>query len=175
MIPLLGVAVVGIAAVLGIAATKPNEFRVRRGTRINTTPDRIFPHLVDFRKWMAWSPWEKLDPALKRTHSGPASGTGAVYEWEGNAKAGKGRMEITDASAPNRLTIAIHFIRPFEARNTVEFLLEPKDGGTDVTWSMFGSNPFMMKVMGVFTNMDHMIGKDFEKGLAELKKVSEAA
>ena len=174
MIPLLGVAAVGIAAVLGIAATKPNEFRVRRSTRINTTPDRILPHLVDFRKWTAWSPWEKLDPNLKRTYSGAATGKGAVYEWEGNAKAGKGRMEITEVAAPNQVTIAIHFIKPFEARNTVEFLLQPNGGGTDLTWSMSGNSPFMMKVMGVFTNMDNMVGRDFEKGLAELKAVSEA-
>ena len=175
MIPLLGVAAVGVAAVLGIAATKPSEFRVRRSTRINTTPDRIYPHLIDFRKWAAWSPWEKLDPNLKRTFSGPASGKGAVYEWEGNNKAGKGRMEITEATAPNQVTIALHFIKPLEARNTVEFLLQPSGGGTDVNWSMSGHSPFMMKVMGVFTSMDNMIGKDFEKGLAELKRVSEAA
>ena len=174
MLPLIGVALVGAAAaVLGIAAKKPNEFRIRRSTRINTTPDRVYPHLIDFRKWEAWSPWEKLDPALKRTHSGAASGKGAVYDWEGNSKAGKGRMEITDTSAPNRVVIAIHFIKPFEARNVVEFQLEPSGGGTDVTWSMSGSNPFVMKVMGVFTDMDQMIGKDFEKGLAALKMVSE--
>ena len=174
MIPLLGVAAVGIAAVLGIAATKPNEFRVRRSKRIETPPDRIIPHLIDFRKWTAWSPWEKLDPNLKRTHSGSASGKGAIYDWEGNGKAGKGRMEITEVSAPNHVTIAIHFIKPFEARNTVEFLLQPNGGGTDVTWSMSGPNPFVMKVMGVFTNMDTMIGKDFEMALTELKAVAEA-
>jgi hypothetical protein len=159
--------------VLGFAATKPGEFRLRRTHRINTAPAKIFPFINDFRRWEAWSPWEKLDPALKRTHSGAASGKGAVYEWEGNGKAGKGRMEIVDSAAPGKLTIKIDFIKPFEAHNTVEFMLEPKANATDVTWSMFGPNPYMMKVMGVFVDMDKMVGKDFETGLANLKAVAE--
>ena len=174
MFPIIGIAVVGlIAAVLGFAATRPGEFRLRRTHRINAAPGKIFPHINDFRRWEVWSPWEKLDPELKRTHSGAASGKGAVYEWEGNSKAGKGRMEIVESSAPGKLIIKIDFLKPFEAHNTVEFMLEPKANATDVTWSMFGPNPYMMKVMGVFVDMDKMIGKDFEKGLASLKTVAE--
>lgn len=174
MFPIIGIAVVGlVAAVLGFAATRPGEFRLRRTHRINASPDRIFPHIVDFRRWEAWSPWEKLDPALKRTHSGAASGKGAVYDWEGNSKAGKGRMEIVESSAPGKLTIKIDFIKPFEAHNTVEFMLEPKANATDVTWSMFGPSAYVQKLMGVFVDMDKMIGKDFEKGLASLKTVAE--
>ena len=174
MFPIIGIALAGlVAAVLGFAATRPGEFRLRRTHRINAAPDKIFPHINDFRRWEVWSPWEKLDPALKRTHSGAASGKGAVYEWEGNSKAGKGRMEIVESSAPGKLIIKIDFLKPFEAHNTVEFMLEPKANATDVTWSMFGPNPYMMKVMGVFVDMDKMIGKDFEKGLASLKTVAE--
>ena len=174
MLQIIGIAIAGlIAAVLGLAAKKPSAFTLKRSARINTPPERILPHIVDFRKWLAWSPWEKLDPALKRTHSGAPSGKGAVYEWEGNPKAGKGRMEITDATA-NRVGITIQFIKPFEATNSVEFLLTPSGTGTDVTWSMSGDHAFMMKVMDIFVSLDKMVGKDFEQGLANLKAVAEA-
>ena len=174
MIPLIGVAVLGAAAaVVGIAARKPNEFRLSRSTRIKAPADRIFANLVDFHRWEAWSPWEKLDPALKRMHSGATSGKGAVYEWEGNAKVGKGRMEIVQVDAPHRMVIAMHFLKPMESRSTTEFSLVPSGDGTEVTWSMAGQSPFIQKVMGVFMDMDAMIGKSFEQGLATLKTISE--
>lgn len=175
MFQVIGLVLAGlVAAVLGLAATRPDAFRMQRTTRINAPPDRIFPHIADFRKWVEWSPFEKYDPALRRTHSGAASGTGAVYEWEGNSKAGKGRMEITEASAPRKIIIKLDFMKPFEAHNTAEFTLEPKGDATDVTWAMFGPSPFVTKVMGVFMSMDDMVGKDFEKGLASLKAIAEA-
>ena len=174
MLPLIGIAVLGAAAaVVGIAARKPNEFRLSRSTRIKAPADRIFANLVDFHRWEAWSPWEKLDPALKRTHSGATSGKGAVYEWEGNAKVGKGRMEIVEAVSPNRMVIAMHFLKPMESRATTEFSLVPSGDATEVTWSMSGQSPFIQKVMGVLMDMDAMLGKSFEQGLASLKTISE--
>jgi carbon monoxide dehydrogenase subunit G len=163
-----------MAAFFGYVATRPNSFRMERRVRINATPDRVFPHLSDFHKWTAWSPWENIDPALNRTYSVAASGPGAIYEWRGNRQVGEGRMEITDASAPNELTIKLDFLKPFEAHNTTQFSLAPSGGATDVTWAMHGESPFMSKMMGVFVDMDKLIGKDFEKGLASLKTVSEA-
>jgi len=174
MIQVIGIVVVGaVAALLGVAATKPDKFRVQRTARINASPDKILAFITDFRRWTAWSPWEKLDPGMKRTHSGATSGKGAVYAWEGSAKAGKGRMEITELSAPSKVTIDIHFIKPFAVRNTVEFTLEPQGSSTEITWAMFGPSPFATKVMGVFVSMDKLIGKDFEQGLANLKTVAE--
>jgi hypothetical protein len=174
MIQIIGIAVVGaVATVLGIASRKPAQFRMQRTARINAPPDRIYPHLVDFHRWAAWSPWEKLDPAMKRTISGAPSGKGAVYEWEGNSKAGKGRMEITDTTAQESVTIDLQFIKPFAARNTTVFALEPRGAATDVTWSMSGESPFVQKVMSVFVDMDKMVGKDFEQGLANLKTLAE--
>ncbi len=176
MFQVIGIAVAGlIAAVLGVAATRPDSFRMQRTRRINARPERILPHITDFRRWAAWSPFEKLDPAMKKTHTGSPSGKGAVYEWEGNSKAGKGRMEITDVTAPGTVTIAMHFLKPFEAHNTAQFTLEPNGEATDVTWAMYGPSPFVTKVMGVFVSMDSLIGKDFEQGLANLKSVAEAS
>ena len=176
MFQLIGIVVAGlVAAVLGVAATKPDAFRMQRTARINAKPDRILPHIVDFRRWAAWSPFEKLDPAMTKAHSGAPTGKGAVYVWEGNSKAGKGRMEITDVTAAGKVTMKLDFIKPFEAHNTSEFTLEPRGDATDVTWAMFGPSPFMMKVMGVFKSMDEMVGKDFEQGLAALKSIAEAS
>jgi hypothetical protein len=161
-----------IAGVLGVAARKPDTFRIQRTGVIDAPPERIHPLLDDLRRWAEWSPWEKLDPEMKRTFSGAASGRGAAYAWDGNKKAGAGRMEIT-GSSPERVTIQLDFTRPFEAHNITTFTLQPRGGRTEVVWSMDGPQPFMNKVMCVFIDMDKLIGKDFEAGLASLKALAE--
>jgi uncharacterized protein YndB with AHSA1/START domain len=165
--------VIVIAAFLVYVSSRPNTFRIERAASIKAAPERIFTMISDFHRWESWSPWEKLDLAMKKTHSGTASGKGAIYEWEGNKKVGKGRMEIIDTAPQSRITIKLDFFQPFEAHNIADFTLEPKGDATQVNWAMHGPNPFMMKMMGIFMNMDSMIGKDFEKGLANLKAVTE--
>ena len=174
MLKIIAIAVVVlVAAVLIFAATRPDNFRVQRTTSIKAPPEKIFALINDLHRWGSWSPWEKMDPEMKRTYSGAASGKGAVYAWEGNSKVGEGRMEISDTSPPSKVTIKLDFIKPFEAHNTAQFTLEPKGDSTSVTWTMYGPSVYMAKVMGVFVNMDKMIGKDFETGLANLKSVAE--
>lgn len=168
LVPILVGAGAVVAGVLGYAATRPDQFRVQRSKRIDAPPDKVFEKLNDFHNWPAWSPWEELDPDMTRTHSGATSGKGAVYEWKGNKKVGRGRMEITESVPSQKVGIKLDFFEPWEAHNTTAFTLTPSGGGTDVVWSMDGSSPFMMKVMGIFMNMDKMVGKDFEKGLDKL-------
>jgi hypothetical protein len=167
------VVVVLLAAILVFAATKPDTFRVERATSIKAPPDKIFALIDDFHRWGSWSPWEKLDPAMKRTFGGPPSGKGAVYQWEGNDKVGAGRMEIKESSPSSKVSIGLDFVKPFEAHNIALFTLEPKGDSTNVTWAMYGPAPFISKVMQVFVSMDSMVGKDFETGLANLKAVAE--
>jgi hypothetical protein len=168
----LGLLVV-ILALLGFATTRPDSFRVERSITVKAPAEKVVPLLNDFHNWGVWSPWEKLDPAMKRTHSGAANGVGAIYEWSGNDKAGAGRMEMTDAT-PTRVVIKLDFLKPFEGHNTSEFVLAPSsDGGTLVTWAMYGPNTFMGKLMSVFISMDAFMSKDFESGLAALKAASE--
>jgi uncharacterized protein YndB with AHSA1/START domain len=170
---ILLVVILLVAAVLIFAATRPDTFRVQRSASIKAPPEKIFPLISEFDRWGAWSPYEKRDPAMKRTRSGPASGKGAVYGWEGNSQVGAGRMEITDTAPPSRVVIQLDFLKPFEAHNTAEFTLEPKGDATNVTWAMYGPANYVSKLMGVFMNMDSMIGKDFEAGLANLKSIAE--
>jgi hypothetical protein len=173
MLSWVAIAVGGVVGgVVSAAAMKPDTFRMQRTKRIEAPPDRILPQITDFRNWAHWSPWENIDPDLKRTMSGAPSGPGAVYEWSGNSKAGQGRMEITDVT-PRKVSIKLDFIKPFEAHNVAEFHLEPTEGATDVTWLMHGKQKFAHKVMGVFISMDRLVGKDFEKGLASMKGVVE--
>jgi uncharacterized protein YndB with AHSA1/START domain len=162
-----------VAALLVFVVTRPNNFRVRRSTRVDAPPEKVFPLLNDFRQWSHWSPWERLDPNLRRTFSGAESGKGAIYEWDGNKKVGAGRMEIMDSFSPSKLLIKLDFIRPFEGHNMTEFTLEPEGKSTDVRWEMFGPSTFVTKLMGVFMSMDKMIGRDFEKGLAAIKSQAE--
>jgi uncharacterized protein YndB with AHSA1/START domain len=165
--------VVLIAAVLIFAATRPDTFRVERSASIKAPPEKIFAILNDFQKWGSWSPWEKKDPAMKRTFGATTSGKGARYAWDGNKDVGKGSMEIAESSPPSALTIKLDFIEPFEGHNIVDFALEPKGDSTNVTWILHGPMPFISKVISVFCSMDSMIGKDFEAGLANLKAVAE--
>lgn len=173
------IAIVGIVlalalgALLILAALKPDVFRVQRSASIKAPPEKIFPFINEFDRWSAWSPWEKKDPAMKRTRSGPAGGNGAVYAWEGNGEVGVGRMEITNATSPSLVALNLDFIKPFEAHNQVEFTLEGKGDSTNVTWTMRGPVPYVAKIVHVIFDMDKMVGKDFETGLAKLKSAAE--
>ncbi len=167
------IVVVLLAGVLILAATRPDSFHVERSITIKAPPDKIFAAINDFHRWSAWSPWEKLDPAMKRTFSGAESGKGAAYAWEGNSKVGEGRMEIVDALPPSKVTIKLDFVKPLEGHDTAEFTMVPNGDSTNVTWTMNGQSPYVAKLMGVFLSMDTMIGKDFEAGLANLKAVAE--
>lgn len=168
------VAGVLLAGLLVYAATRPGTFRVARMQTIEAPPNRIFDLVGDFHAWSAWSPYEKLDPSMKKTFSGANRGKGAVYAWSGNSKAGEGRMEIVDAVSPSLIRIKLDFMKPFEGHNTAEFTLETKGGTTEITWAMSGPQPYMFKLMSVFLNMDNMIGKEFAAGLAKLKVVAES-
>jgi hypothetical protein len=161
-----------VAALLLFATTRPDSFSVERRIVILAPADRLQPYIADFHYWAEWSPWEKLDPAMERIFGGPAAGPGATYAWKGNKAVGSGRMEVKSA-APDKVRIQLDFSEPFESHNTTDFLLVPRDGGTEVRWVMFGPSPFISKLMGVFFSMDAMIGKDFEKGLAQLKALAE--
>lgn len=165
--------IVLVATLLIYAATRPDTFRLQRSITINAPPEKIFPFINDFKSWLVWSPWETIDPALKRTYSGAVNGRGSVYEWSGNNKVGQGRMEIVESVSSSRITIKLDFITPFEAHNTAEFTLDDLGGSTNVTWAMFGPQPFMSKVMSIFCMMERMVGPQFEAGLASLKKATE--
>ena len=162
-----------IAGVLIFAATKPDTFSVQRSTTIQAPPEKIFAVLNDFHRWTEWSPWEKLDPMMKRTLSGAPAGKGAAYAWEGNSKVGAGRMEILESAPASKVGIQLDFIKPFEGHNIAEFTLTPQGDATKVDWVMRGPTPFVSKLMQVFVSMDALIGKDFEEGLANLKTLTE--
>jgi uncharacterized protein YndB with AHSA1/START domain len=164
---------IAIAIVLLLALTKPNTFAVQRAISIKAPAEKIFTLINDFHQWGTWSPYENKDPAMKRTYSGANSGKGAVYAWDGNKNVGSGRMEILDTSVPSKIVIKLDFFKPFEGHNTAEFTMLPQGDATNLTWVMHGPAPFMSRLMQVFMNIDKMIGKDFEVGLANLKKITE--
>jgi hypothetical protein len=151
-----------------------STYEVERQQHIAAPASVVLERVVDLRRWASWSPWEGLDPDQARTYGGPAAGVGAWYEWEGNRKAGHGRMEILEAD-DRQVTIDLRFLRPFRSQSTTAFAFEPEGDGTRVTWTMTGRNTPIMRLMGVFLSMDKMIGPDFERGLVSLKAESEAA
>ncbi len=179
----LVVLVVGIGGFLAFAATRPDTYRVERSQRIDAPAEVVFAQLDNFKSWAAWSPWEKRDPAVKRSFEGPASGVGAAYGWEGNKEVGQGKMTITESKPPRggstetaHVSIRLEFIKPFASVASSEFIVKPEadDHAAAVSWVMEGRNNLMGKAFGVFMNMDKMIGGDFESGLSNLKTVAEA-
>ena len=170
MLTYLGLAVlVLVAGALVVASTRPDSFRIERTILLNAPPEAPYALVQDLHRWTEWSPWEGVDPGMKRTYAGPASGVGASYGWEGNSKVGSGRMEITEAAPGAKLVLKLDFFTPMEAHNTAEFTFVREGGGTRVTWAMFGPSPFLSKLIGLVFNMDRMVGGMFEKGLASLK------
>jgi uncharacterized protein YndB with AHSA1/START domain len=170
---------IGLAAVIVVfavvVALQPSEFRVVRSATIPAPPPAVFAQVNDFHHWNAWSPWAKLDPAMKQTYEGAPAGTGAIYTWTGNDDVGEGRMTVTE-SRPNELVrIKLEFLKPFAATNTTEFTFKPEGNQTAVTWAMIGEKNFISKAFSLFVSMDEMIGGDFDKGLAQMKAVAEAA
>ena len=162
-----------VAIVLIYAATQPDTFRIQRTTRIKAPPEKIFGFLNDFEKAMAWSPFEKKDPNMKRNFSGETSGKGAIYEFEGNKNVGAGRIEILESIPNKKVVLQLDMLKPMKGSNTVEYFMEAKEDSTDVTWAMYGEAPFLSKVVCLFLNMEKMVGGDFEKGLADLKLLVE--
>jgi len=174
MLKIIGIVLaVAVVLLLVYAVTRPDVFRVERALAIKAPPEKIFPLISDLKGWSAWSPYEKKDPAMKRSFGAVTAGKGAVYGWEGNKNVGKGNMEITEAVQPSKIVIKLDFLEPFEAHNTALFTLDGGGETTTVTWSMFGPANFISKLMGIFFDMDKMVGTDFEAGLANLKTIAE--
>jgi uncharacterized protein YndB with AHSA1/START domain len=165
----------GLLAVLLIyAATRADSFRVERSTRVMAPPERVYALINDLRSFNRWNPYELKDPAIKGSYGGAAQGPGASYAWE-SAKVGTGRLEITHAEPASKVHMALQFVKPFEARNTAEFILTREAGATRVSWAMQGPMPFVSKLMSVFISMDRMVGPEFEAGLVNLKQLAEAS
>jgi Polyketide cyclase / dehydrase and lipid transport len=163
-----------IVVLLVVIATRPSTYRVERSTRIAAPPDVVFGLVNDFHAWDRWSPWAKLDPAMKVTYGGPASGVGSTYAWAGDNKVGEGGMRITESRAPAKVGIRLEFLKPMASVAQTEFAFRPEAGGTTVSWAMSGTNDFMGKAFSLFIDMDAMIGKDFDKGLGAMRTEAEA-
>ncbi len=170
---LLGLAAVAIVLVI-VVSRQPNEFRVTRSAVINAPPEAVFRHVNDFHLWQEWSPWAKRDPNAQSTFEGAPAGEGAKFAWAGNKEVGEGRMLIIESTPHKLIAIRLDFLKPFKATNTAEFKFEPEGSGTKVTWSMFGKNNFMGKLFSLIVNCDKMVGKDFEQGLANMRRVAES-
>ena len=160
---------------VAVVAMQPSEFRVVRTATISAPAPAVFAQVNDFHKWEAWSPYEKRDPAMKKTYEGAPAGTGAISTWSGNSEVGEGHTTIVESRPNELIRIKLEMVKPFAATNTVEFTFKPEDNQTVVTWSMVGKSNFIAKAVHLFMDVDKMVGGDFEKGLARMKSVVEAA
>ncbi|HXE42018.1 MAG TPA: SRPBCC family protein [Candidatus Baltobacteraceae bacterium] len=171
MLPII-LALIFIAIIfIVVIAGRPDEFCVTRTATIPAPPEKVFAQVNELRAWEAWSPWAKKDPNAKSTYSGPASGVGASMAWAGNKEVGEGSMTIVESRVNELVGFKLEFLKPFKATNTAEFTFQPRGNQTVVSWTMTGKSNFFFKVFGLFMNCDDMVGKDFDKGLANLKSV----
>ena len=171
---LITVAII-ISVLAVVVALQPAEFRVARSAIMSALAQVVYAQVEDLRKWEAWNPWQKIDPAMKLTFAGPATGPGASYSWVGNNQVGEGRLTIIESRPNDLVRIKLEFMKPFAATNTAQFTFKPEGDKTAVTWSMQGNNNFIAKALHLVMNMDKMVGGQFEKGLADMKLVAEAA
>ena len=163
-----------IVVFLIVVALQPSDFRIERSATMRAPAPAAFAQVNDFQNWQAWSPWEKVDPALKRQYEGPKAGTGAVYAWQGNKDVGEGRMTIMESRPAEVIRIRLEFFKPFAATNTAEFSFKPAGADTTaVTWSMAGQNTFLSKAISLFIDMDRMVGGMFDQGLTQMKAIVE--
>jgi hypothetical protein len=165
--------VAALAALLIFAATRPDVFRVERRISINASPEKIFGLINDMKQFNAWNPYNRKDPGMNLTYRGPQAGPGAAFDFSGNKDVGKGSLAIFEASAPGKVSMKLDMIEPFEGHNVADFTIVPRGASSEVSWAMHGPSPFIGKLMGIIFNMDRMIGKDFEAGLADLKTLAE--
>ena len=170
---ILGILVVLTVILLVMAATRPSTVQVQRSALIGAPPEKVFAFINDFHEWPRWAPQDREDPSMQRTYSGAARGVGAVSNWHGKGSTGRGQMTITSSVPVKEIIVTTDFIKPFAAHNVNEFLLERSGNSTRVTWTLRGTNLYPMKVMGLFVNMDRLMGTHFEAGLENLKQVAE--
>lgn len=175
MLPIVALIVLVLIVLGAVIMMQPGDFRVERTVAISAPAATIFPLINDFHKWETWSPWEKVDPNVKRAYSGAPAGVGAIYEWSGNAKLGAGRMTIIESKPNELMRFKMEFFKPMKSTSTGEFTLKSEGGQTLVTQVMFGPKNFVSKAVCMVMNMENMIGPQFEKGLADLKAIAEAA
>lgn len=169
---LIGLAVIVIVFLI-VVAVQPSTYSVTRSATIAATPEAVFPHVNELKKWAAWNPWEKLDPNMKLTYEGPEAGVGASYSWVGNNEVGEGRMTITECKPNESIRFKLEFFKPMAGVSDTLFTFQPQGNHTEVTWAMSGKNDMIGKAFCLFMNMDKMIGGNFEKGLTDLKSIVE--
>lgn len=170
---LLGVIAAVLLVLVVVIAMQPSQFKITRSATFNAPPEALFAQVNDFNNWPAWSPWEKLDPNMKKEVSNPSAGKGATYHWVGNEEVGEGKMTIAESHPSEHIKVDLDFIKPFAMKSVTDYTFKTEGGKTTMTWSMTGENGFLGKAFGLMMNMDKLVGADFEKGLANLKPVVE--
>lgn len=165
-----------LAALVGYVALQPSDYAVARSRVVQAAPAVVYEQVATFKNWRKWSPWDELDPDMERTYGGSETGEGATYAWKGNEDVGRGSMEITKAVPGESIEIALAFEEPFKSKSTTGFAFKEVAGGTEVTWDMKGTHDGLVsKAFSLLFNLDEMIGKDYDKGLATLASVAEKA
>ncbi len=166
------IVVVGI--ILGISHALPADYHLARSKTIDAPPSQVFPHVADFNKWQAWTPFIENDPNINITIEGKPGQVGSVYKWTGNHQVGSGSMKITEIVPNERIKIQLDFIAPFPHTAEAEYKFKDEKDKTVVTWSMSGNSDSLHKAIRSLMSMEMGVGPLFDKGLDKMKAAVES-
>ena len=165
ILKIIGLGILGILVlILIIPVFLSSKTTVTRSAMINAPADSIYQYIANFDKFTQWSPWYEMEPTAAVTIEG--NGLNSKYSWAGE-KTGKGSMTIINLEPNKSVDIKLQFTEPFQSLASTKWMLEPSSSSTKITWEMSQDLSYMMRYMGL--TMDGMVGKDFEKGLSNLK------
>ncbi len=159
-----------VVIILVLALIAPKSYDVFRTVDIDRPKNQVFEYLRFLKNQDEWSPWAKKDPNMFKKYTGTDGEVGCVSYWKGNKEVGEGQQEITRIIPGKRVDGELRFLKPWKSTSDCYLIADDgAHGKTKVTWGFSGKNKFPISIMMLFMNMDKMIGKDFEEGLASLK------
>ena len=162
---------IGLVGVALLSSCGSSPYKVERSTEIDTPASAVYEQIIAHKNRGAWSPWESKDPNMTKGYEGPEAGVGSIYTWSSeNEDVGTGRMEVLEVRENEYMKNELSFTEPFESTSTIEWNLTEENGVTKAVWTNSGEMPAMMSM---FMDLDEQLGPDFEKGLANLKKLCE--
>jgi hypothetical protein len=171
----------GIAIVLAsilifwlvLAAFISGDCNYEKSISINAPVEKVWQNTNTLKAMDQWSPWNDLDPKMKKDWTGTTGQPGEKVCWE-SKEAGNGCQEVKKADASKkRIDTEIKFLTPYESEANAYVTVVPEGNGSKATWGFTSKIPYPFTVMKMFMNMEDAIGKDYQKGLSRLKEMSE--
>lgn len=166
------VAIIALALIVALFVKK--DFRAEKEVVINKPKQDVFNYIKHLKNQNEYGVWAKKDPNIKQDYTGTDGTVGFTSSWKGNSEVGEGSQSITKIEEGQRMEMELHFIKPFDSRSPAWMTTEEvSPTQTKVKWGMSGNMVYPFNILGLFMNMNEMIGKDLQTGLDNMKNILE--